>query len=137
MSIIKWSRKLVICSDFSKSITLFDQNIINRNKRISNPIKNIPRSHFYNSMWRVLPAEGSFSGSLVLCKTIVPESTVINPQRTDTMLLALWPDQSYSTRKSLEFQKKSANSKTSQETPLLNTLNIMALAKIVSDVNIA
>lgn len=53
------------------------------------------------------------------------------------MLLALWPDQSYSTRKSLEFQKKSANSKTSQETPLLNTLNIMALAKIVSDVNIA
>lgn len=42
-----------------------------------------------------IPETGCGSGSLVLCKTIVPESTVVKPQSTETMLLALWPDQSY------------------------------------------
>lgn len=44
-----------------------------------------------------LPAIGGGSGSLVLCKTIVPDSTVTNPQSTETMLLALWPAQSWNT----------------------------------------
>lgn len=52
-------------------------------------------------LMEALPTDGSFSGSLVLCKTIVPESTVMNPQRTETMLLALWPDQSWSSRKQI------------------------------------
>lgn len=48
-------------------------------------------SFFYvkNGGYYVLPLVSCFSGSLVLCKTTVPESTVINPQRTETMLLAL------------------------------------------------
>lgn len=55
-------------------------------------------------------ALGGGSRYLVLWRTIVPKSIVKKPQSTETMLLALWPDQS---------------------------LNIMALAKIVSDVNMA
>lgn len=36
-----------------------------------------------------LPETGGVSGSLVLCKTTVPESTVTNPHSAETMLLAL------------------------------------------------
>lgn len=32
------------------------------------------------------------SGSLVLCNTAVPDNTVMKPQSSDAMLLALWPE---------------------------------------------
>lgn len=38
--------------------------------------------------------EGGGTGSLVLCKTATPKSTVPNPQSTEIMSLALCPDQS-------------------------------------------
>ena len=44
-------------------------------------------------MW--LEPEGGGTGSLVLCKTATPKSTVPNPQRTEIMSLAFWPDQSF------------------------------------------
>lgn len=44
---------------------------------------------------RTVPAEEGGSGSLVECNTVVPESTVIIPQISDAILLALCPDQSY------------------------------------------
>lgn len=53
-----------------------------------------------------LPIEEAGSGSLVLCNTIVPERTVMNPQSTDAILLALWPDQSYKAKETLINNKK-------------------------------
>lgn len=42
-----------------------------------------------------IPVEEGGSGSLVECNTVVPERTVIIPQISDAILLALCPDQSY------------------------------------------
>lgn len=43
-------------------------------------------------MHETLPVIKGGSGSLVLCNTVVPDNTVINPQSSDVILLALCPE---------------------------------------------
>lgn len=54
--------------------------------------KHVPKSVLFYSYAIVdmhVPVRGSCSGSLLVCNTVVPESTVTNPQISDAILLAL------------------------------------------------
>ena len=54
--------------------------------------KHVPKSvlfYLYAIVDMHVPVRGSVSGSLLVCNTVVPESTVTNPQISDATLLAL------------------------------------------------